>query len=72
MLVFGGQEPVGVIGKNEAYDLATNTWKELAPLPTPRHGFGAATISGAVYLPAGAPVVGGDLQSNVLEVFTLQ
>ena len=39
---------------------------------TPRHGFSAATISGAVYLPAGAPVVGGDLQSNVLEVFTLQ
>jgi hypothetical protein len=71
VLVFGGQEPAGVFGKNEAYDPATDTWKEFVSLPTPQHGFGAATMDGAVYLPAGALVVGGDLQSGILEVFTL-
>ena len=55
----------------EAYDPATDTWEELAPLPTPRHGFGAATIGESVYLPAGAPVTGGSQQSDVLEILTL-
>ena len=35
VLVFGGQEPAGVFGKNEAYDPATDTWKEFVSLPTP-------------------------------------
>lgn len=60
VLVFGGQEPAGIIGKYEVYGPVTNAWKEFASLPTPRYGFGAATMGSAGYLPAGAPVVGGD------------
>ena len=60
VLVFGGQEPAGTIGKYEVYGPVTNAWKKFASLPTPRYGFGAATMGGAGYLPAGAPVVGGD------------
>ena len=75
ILVMGGEmdpeSDTGTFDENEAYDPATDSWRTLAPLPTPRHGFGAAVFDGAVYTPGGAPVNGGGQQSDVNEVFTL-
>lgn len=43
----------GVFGDNEVYDTTTNSWRALAPMPTPRHGTGAATVGSTVYVPGG-------------------
>jgi N-acetylneuraminic acid mutarotase len=50
-----------------AYDPATDTWATMIPLPSARHGFGAATIDGTAYFAAGAPVCGGGGSSELLE-----
>lgn len=60
-----------VYGQMESYDPATNTWQQHAPMITPRHGPGAATIGDAIYTVAGGPVVGGSVQAAANEVFTL-
>ena len=33
----------------EVYDPANNTWSTVAPMPTPRHGFGVGVVSGVLY-----------------------
>jgi hypothetical protein len=53
VLIFGGEEGAGTFEKNEAYDPTTDSWTALMPLPTPRHGFGAAVFDSAIYLPGG-------------------
>lgn len=60
-----------VYGQMESYDPATNTWQQHAPMPTPRHGPGAAVIGDAIYTVAGGPVAGGALQAATNEAFTL-
>ena len=76
ILVMGGEKDpdssTGTFKENEAYDPATDSWSTLAPLPTPRHGFGAAVFDNAVYTPGGAPTNGGNQQSDVNEVFRLE
>ncbi|HXF53608.1 MAG TPA: hypothetical protein VNK52_05735 [Hyphomicrobiaceae bacterium] len=42
-----------------------------APMPTPRHGLGAALIGDFIHLAGGGPVMGGGVQSAVHEAFTL-
>jgi N-acetylneuraminic acid mutarotase len=37
------------INSTEAYDPATDTWVEKAPMPTPRDGLGAAAFQGKIY-----------------------
>ncbi len=58
LYVFGGEgnaaDPSGVFPQAEAYDLASNTWTKLAPMLTPRHGTGAATLGETIYIPGGA------------------
>jgi hypothetical protein len=71
MLVFSGAEGAGTFEENEAYDPATASWTTLTPLPTPRHGIGAAVINDVVYVPGGALVPGGSQQSDANEAFTL-
>ena len=44
----------GVFPQVEAYAPATDTWMELAPMPVPRHGMGAAVSDGALWVPGGA------------------
>jgi N-acetylneuraminic acid mutarotase len=46
----------GVFPQAEAYELATDTWQQLPPMPTPRHGTGAAALDGVIYIPGGATV----------------
>jgi N-acetylneuraminic acid mutarotase len=56
--VFGGEgnpgHPSGVFADAEAYDPELDEWFVLAPMPVPRHGFGAATLGDRIYLPGGA------------------
>jgi len=60
-----------VFGQNESYDPATDRWESHAPMPTPRHGLGAAVVGGMIHVVGGGPVVGGRIQSAVHEAFTL-
>lgn len=58
IVVVGGEgnpaAPTGVFPQAEVYDTAANTWQALAPMPTPRHGMGAAAVGDRVYVPGGA------------------
>ncbi len=60
LYVFGGEgnrdEASGVFAEVEAYDLAEDSWSSLESMPTPRHGMGAATLDGVIYVPGGATV----------------
>ena len=44
----------GVFAEVEAYDLATDSWRSLDPMPNPRHGMWAASVDGRIYIPGGA------------------
>jgi N-acetylneuraminic acid mutarotase len=62
LYVFGGEgnpdNLAGVFEQNEVYDPRANSWKSMEPMPTPRHGIGAAAIGNRVYIPGGADVQG--------------
>lgn len=55
--VFGGEgnqaTSSGVFEQNEMYDIAAGTWHTEAPMPTPRHGIGAAVVDQRIYIPGG-------------------
>ncbi|MCB9688271.1 MAG: galactose oxidase [Alphaproteobacteria bacterium] len=57
LLTFGGEgdhdDEHGVFDQTEAYDAALDRWTALAPMPTPRHGTGAALVGGVVWIPGG-------------------
>lgn len=60
--VFGG-ETFGSGGSRtfddaERFDPAAGTWEKLPPMPTARHGFGAAPLGGAIYVVSGGPDAG--------------
>lgn len=59
--VMGGEgnpeDPSGVFDQNEVYDPAADTWSQLAPMLTRRHGTGATAIEGRVYVPGGADII---------------
>ncbi len=67
----GGEGTSRVFGQNEAYDPAADAWASHAPMPTPRHGLGAAVVGDAIHVAGGGPVNGGGVQSAVHETFTL-
>lgn len=58
IIVVGGEgNPAtssGVFSEVEAYTPATDTWETLPPMISPRHGMGAAVVSGRLYVPGGA------------------
>lgn len=51
------------------YDRTINTWVAKAPMPTARHGIGAAVVDGRIYVPGGAQEP-GFAATDVNEVFT--
>jgi uncharacterized protein (TIGR03437 family) len=57
--VFGGEgnsgTPEGTFAQNEEYDPATDTWRSLAAMPTPRHGLYGITVGRALFAPSGGP-----------------
>ena len=60
----------GVFPQVEAYNAILNTWETLAPMPTPRHGMGAAVWDGRFYVPGGADQQGAGAVA-IHEVLTL-
>jgi hypothetical protein len=54
----------------EAFSLSGQTWRTLAPMPTPRHGTQAIVSNGGLYVAAGSPKRGGPGGATLdLEVF---
>ena len=53
--VFGGEEGAGTIRPVELYDPATNRWRSLPGMRTPRHGLGGVSRGNRVYA-----IEGGD------------
>ncbi len=74
--VFGGEgnssRADGVFAEVESYDIATNSWRAEPPMPTPRHGIGAAVIGATIYIPAGATVQGFGTSAVHQALFTEQ
>jgi N-acetylneuraminic acid mutarotase len=74
LYAFGGEgnagHPSGVFAESEVYDPGAGAWDSLTPMPTPRHGMGAAAVAGRIYLAGGANVQGfGAVATH--EVFTV-
>lgn len=48
---YHGKWPVtnGIVGTNEEYDPATDTWSFKKPMPTPRYGFATAVYQNKIY-----------------------
>lgn len=59
---FGGEgasdQPGGVFRENEVYDPRSDGWEAAPPMPTPRHGIGAAVFDGIVFIAGGATLQG--------------
>jgi N-acetylneuraminic acid mutarotase len=73
--VWGGEggdigEPNNVFPDHDVYDPATDTWTELADLPTPIHGVtGAAFVGGIIYMPGGGTRQGGSSGTTLFQVY---
>ncbi len=73
LYVFGGEgfpdHPSQVHDHAEVFEPATGRWRVLTPIPTRRHGTGAASLGGRIYLPGGADVIAFNA-TDANEVFT--
>ncbi len=49
----GFNTPQASVGTVEEYDLATNTWRERSPMPTPRNHTTADVVNGKIYVIGG-------------------
>jgi hypothetical protein len=71
--VFGGEgnpgSPLGTFAENERFDPYTGLWESDEPMPTPRHGIGAAVLGTRIAIPGGGTSQGFST-SVVHEVFT--
>jgi N-acetylneuraminic acid mutarotase len=65
---FGGEgnpdSNVGIFEDIDVYDPGIDRWEALSPMVIPRHGFGAATLDGRIYLAGGAIRQGGAASSE--------
>src|SRR3989440_3194017 len=61
------------VGTVEEYDPASNTWRQRAPMPTPRNHMVAGAINGKAYVASGrvgaAFISGGSSNVGVIEVY---
>jgi N-acetylneuraminic acid mutarotase len=75
LFVFGGEgnvrDPRGVFQEVEAFDPDANRWQSLPPMPTPRHGIGAAVLLSDILIPGGA-LIQGFGATDVHEVLRVQ
>ena len=73
---FGGEgnpnSPIGIFREVELYDPEKDSWRSLEPMPTPRHGIGAAAAGNRIYLPGGATRAGGGSQTGVHEALVVE
>jgi N-acetylneuraminic acid mutarotase len=58
--LFGGEDlqSINTFSSNERFDPATNRWEQLEPMPTSRHGLGAAVVGNSIYVVGGGPQAG--------------
>jgi N-acetylneuraminic acid mutarotase len=74
LYVFGGEQWVPgqkVFAESWVYDPAVDRWSALPPLPTPRHGLGAATMGDRIHVFGGGLTAGGNAATNVHEVLSI-
>ena len=69
IFVFGGEFGRKTQKQVESYDPVTDKWQRWTPMPTARHGLGAAIVGNSVYVIAGGPKAGATF-SSVNEMFT--
>jgi Kelch motif len=69
VLIIGGEGGGKTYNAVEAYNTTTNTWRALAPMPTPRHGIQAAICNGGIHVADGGTIQGAGGATNVHEVF---
>jgi N-acetylneuraminic acid mutarotase len=67
--VLGGWNQSGAQHEVDAYDIGTDTWRGLAPMPTARDGLQALVWQGNVYVAGGGTMPKGTGPTNVLEVY---
>jgi N-acetylneuraminic acid mutarotase len=61
-----------VLGRVEAFAPVTGTWREEAPMPTPRHAIAPTSFQGRAFVAGGHPDGAGATASAALEVHTRQ
>lgn len=65
MIVFlGGEDDKRTYDEDEGFDLRNNRWVRLAPMPTGRHGFGAAALGKTLFIASGAKGTGANEPSS--------
>jgi len=69
ILVMGGEGLDGIFHQVEAYDPARDTWRELEPMPSGRHGIEAVVCGGAVYVVDGGAKPYGDHPTDTTQVY---
>lgn len=73
--VFGGEyfsaSGGGVFAQSWEYDPRKDTWRSVAAMTRPRHGLGAVTMNGAIYVMGGAALPGGQATSSALDRFEI-
>ena len=55
--LFGG-EGAATFDEAERYDPVADAWESLTPMPTARHGLGAAVLGNDIYVVGGGPQPG--------------
>lgn len=72
MVVYlGGEDDKRAYNENEGFDVKTNRWVTLAPMPTPHHGIGVTAIGNMLYVAGGGQSRGNRQVTNDLLAFTI-
>jgi hypothetical protein len=58
VIALGGESTTSVSNAVQAYDVKAQTWSELTPLPTGRHGIAATALKDSLYAIGGATTAG--------------
>jgi N-acetylneuraminic acid mutarotase len=70
---FGGEgnvvSPKGVFSECESYDVEEDEWRKELTMKIPRHGMGAVTLEGTIYIPGGGLTNGFKEPVTVIETF---
>ncbi len=67
--ILGGWNGAAPLHDVDAYDVASDTWRALSPMPTARDGVQALVWQGNVYVAGGGTLPKGTGPTNVLEVY---
>jgi non-specific serine/threonine protein kinase len=71
LVAVGGEEPFGVTGEVQSFDLQTESWSSLPPLNVPRHGLTVVADDNLLYALVGAQEVAHAESTATAEVIDL-